>query len=61
MALSGEVGDVVADDYLCFVLCRCSLFFVSVPCGIDFSCLCEDYALRGSTVVFVLLSLSWCS
>ena len=23
MAVSGEVGDVVADDYLCFVLCRC--------------------------------------
>ena len=23
VALSGEVGDVVADDYLCFVLCRC--------------------------------------
>ena len=47
-----------------FVFCivpLCSLFFVSVPCGIDFSCLCEDYALRGSTVVFVLLSLSWCS
>ena len=52
MALSGEVGDVVADDYLCFVLCRCVHYSLCL-CLVELIFLvCVQTMRRGAPLLF---------